>query len=116
MASDKPHVPSVGQPGSTDVPVPSDQFGASASGSGFAGEVPPTRSTEAGEGSDRVSLSDFTATDICSYLVNNDVYIGEGMEHVKDRSCNRKMEFFFNCHSLVGFLLYFCYLLFIHAF
>ena len=87
----------------------------SATGSGLADEVPPIGPTEAGEGSDRASLSGFSATDICSYLVNNDVYIGDGLQEVKDLSCNRKMEFFFNCHSLVGF---FCIFgsLFIHVF
>ncbi|KAK0593829.1 hypothetical protein LWI29_018610 [Acer saccharum] len=47
-----------------------------------------------------MSLFDFSATEICSYLVNNDIYIGDSWGHVKDKSCNRKMEFFFNCHSL----------------
>ena len=60
-------------------------------------------STEANEGSSYVSLSDFSAVEICSHLINNDVYVGEGWEHVKGKPCNRKMEFFFNCHSLVGF-------------
>ncbi|KAK0582871.1 hypothetical protein LWI29_030596 [Acer saccharum] len=43
----------------------------------------------------------FSATEICSHLINNDVYIDEGWEHVKGKPCNRKMEFFFNCHSLM---------------
>ncbi|KAK0585696.1 hypothetical protein LWI29_032630 [Acer saccharum] len=92
-----------GWPGSADKPGSSKQPGASASGSGFAREAPPAGPTEAGDGAEFVSLSDLSAADICSYLSNNDVYVGEGWEHVKSRSCNRKMEFFFNCHSLVGF-------------
>ncbi|KAK0585282.1 hypothetical protein LWI29_026227 [Acer saccharum] len=67
--------------------------------SGVAHEAPPMGSNEAGEGT--VSLSDFSATEICSHLINNDIYIGEGWEHVKGKPCNRKMEFFFNCHSLM---------------
>ena len=63
----------------------------------------PPWSTEAGEGSYRASLSGFSATDICSYLVNNDVYIGDGLQEVKDWSCNRKMGFIFDCHSLTSF-------------
>ena len=98
LASDEPTLPSAGQP---ILPL--------------ADEVPPIGPTGAGEGSDRVPLSDFSATDICSYLVNNDVYIGDGLQEVKDLSCNRKMEFFFNCHSLVGFFCIFGYL-FIHVF
>ncbi|KAK0578949.1 hypothetical protein LWI29_018937 [Acer saccharum] len=73
-------------------------------------EALPMGSTEANEGSSYVSLSDFSAVEICSHLINNDVYVGEGWEHVKGKSCNRKMEFFFNCHSLVGFLQNFCYI------
>ena len=114
LASDEPPLPSAGQPGLADVPGPSDQSRASASGSGFTDEVPPIGPTGAGEGSDRASLSGFSATDICSYLVNNDVYIGDGLQEVKDLSCNRKMEFFFNCHSLVGFFCIFGHL-FIHT-
>ncbi|KAK0601718.1 hypothetical protein LWI29_026850 [Acer saccharum] len=78
---------------------PSKQPRASASGSGVAHKAPPAGSTEADEGT--VSLSDFSATEIYSHLINNDVYIGEGWEHVKGKPCNRKMEFFFNCHSLM---------------
>ncbi|KAK0589289.1 hypothetical protein LWI29_012148 [Acer saccharum] len=84
---------------STDRPGPSNQAGTSASGSGLAREVPPTGPVEADEGN--VSLFDFSATEICSHLANNDVYIGDGWGHVKNKSCNRKMEFFFNCHSLM---------------
>ncbi|KAK0593739.1 hypothetical protein LWI29_036042 [Acer saccharum] len=78
---------------------PSNQAGTSASGSGLAHEVPPTGPVEADEGN--VSLFDFSATEICSHLANNDIYIGDGWGHVKNKSCNRKMEFFFNCHSLM---------------
>ncbi|KAK0599479.1 hypothetical protein LWI29_005681 [Acer saccharum] len=78
---------------------PSKQPRASFSGSSVAHKAPPAGSTEADEGT--VSLSDFSATEIYSYLINNDVYIGEGWEHVKGKPCNRKMEFFFNCHSLM---------------
>ncbi|KAK0578622.1 hypothetical protein LWI29_013301 [Acer saccharum] len=87
---------------STDRLGPSNQAGTSASGSGLAREVPPTGPVEADEGN--VSLFDFSATEICSHLANNDVYIGDGWGHVKDKSCNRKMEFFFNCHSLASVL------------
>ncbi|KAK0579175.1 hypothetical protein LWI29_022239 [Acer saccharum] len=106
-AAGEPNVSSAGQPrpsgrpGPTDKPESSKQPGASTSGSGVAHEAPPVGPTEAGEGVESVSLSDFTAEEICSYLINNDVYVGEGWEHVKSRSCNRKMEFFFNCHSLM---------------
>ncbi|KAK0604399.1 hypothetical protein LWI29_015292 [Acer saccharum] len=112
-ASPRPASPAVvvGEPGvsdqprpsgpseSTDRPGPSNQAGTSASGSGLAREVPPTGPVEANEGS--VSLFDFSATEICSHLANNDVYIGDGWGHVKNKSCNKKMEFFFNCHSLM---------------
>ncbi|KAK0593761.1 hypothetical protein LWI29_028085 [Acer saccharum] len=84
---------------STDRPGPSNQAGTSASGSDLAREVPPIGPVEADEGN--VSLFDFSATEICSHLANNDVYIGDGWGHVKNKSCNRKMEFFFNCHSLM---------------
>ncbi|KAK0606535.1 hypothetical protein LWI29_000268 [Acer saccharum] len=84
---------------STDRPGPSNQAGTSASGSGLAHEVPPIGPVEADEGN--VSLFDFLATEICSHLANNDIYIGNGWGHVKNKSCNRKMEFFFNCHSLM---------------
>ena len=96
--SDQPR-PS-GQSESTDRPGRSNQAGTSASGSGLAHEVPPTGPVEADEGN--VSLFDFSATEICSHLANNDIYIGDGWGHVKNKSCNRKMEFFFNCHSLVS--------------
>ncbi|KAK0582668.1 hypothetical protein LWI29_028346 [Acer saccharum] len=96
--SDQPR-PS-GQPESTDRPGPSKQAGTSASGSGFSHEVPPVGPVEADEGN--VSLFDFSATEICSHLANNDIYIVDSWGHVKDKSCNRKMEFFFNCHSLFG--------------
>ncbi|KAK0575839.1 hypothetical protein LWI29_007994 [Acer saccharum] len=113
LASPRPASPAVvaGEPGvsdqprpsgpseSTDRPGPSNQAGTSASGSGLAREVPPTRTVEADEGN--VSLFDFLATEICSHLANNDVYIGDGWGHVKNKSCNKKMEFFFNCHSLM---------------
>ncbi|KAK0576231.1 hypothetical protein LWI29_013973 [Acer saccharum] len=95
--SDQPR-PS-GQSESTDRPGQSNQARTSASGSGLAHEVPPTGPVEADEGN--VSLFDFSATEICSHLANNDIYIGDGWGHVKNKSCNRKMEFFFNCHSLM---------------
>ncbi|KAK0595188.1 hypothetical protein LWI29_004359 [Acer saccharum] len=112
-ASPRPASPAVvaGEPGvsdqprpsspseSTDRPNPSNQAGTSASGSGLAREVPPTGPVEADEGN--VSFFDFSATEICSHLTNNDVYIGDGWGHVKNKSCNKKMEFFFNCHSLM---------------
>ncbi|KAK0606564.1 hypothetical protein LWI29_000692 [Acer saccharum] len=88
-----------GRSESADRPGPSKQHGVSTFGSGVAHEAPPVGSDEAGEGT--VSLSDFSATEICLHLINNDVYIGEGWEHVKGKPCNKKMEFFFNCHSLL---------------
>ncbi|KAK0587922.1 hypothetical protein LWI29_031272 [Acer saccharum] len=88
-----------GQPESTDRPGPSKQPGTSASGSGFSHEAPLVGPVEADEGN--MSLFDFSATEICSHLVNNDIYIGDSWGHVKDKSCNKKMEFFFNCHSLM---------------
>ena len=103
LAPGDPNLPFADQPGLADVSGPSGQPRASASGFGFTDEVPPFGTTEAGEGSDRASLSGFSATDICSHLVNNDVYIGEGLQEVKDWSCNRKMGFIFDCHSLVSF-------------
>ncbi|KAK0604503.1 hypothetical protein LWI29_016301 [Acer saccharum] len=123
LATPRPASPVVGEPSvsdqprpfgpseSTDRPGPSNQAGTSAFGSGLAREVPPSGPVEADEGN--VSLFDFSATEICSHLANNDVYIGDGWGHVKDKSCNRKMEFFFNCHSLVGsspqICVYFCF-------
>ncbi|KAK0575635.1 hypothetical protein LWI29_004207 [Acer saccharum] len=89
-----------GRSESADRPRPSKQPGVSASGSGVAHEAPPMGSNKAGEGT--VSFSNFSATEICSHLINNDKYIGEGWEHVKGKPCNRKMEFFFNCHSLMS--------------
>ena len=97
-----------GRPESVDWLGPSKQPGASVSGLGFTYEAPLVGSTEADEGT--VSLSDFSTTKICSHLINNDVYISEGWKHVKGKSCNRKMEFFFNCHSLVSFSLQSCYI------
>ncbi|KAK1587115.1 hypothetical protein Q3G72_009687 [Acer saccharum] len=35
------------------------------------------------------------------HMIHNDVYIRQGWEHVKNKSCNKKMEFFFHCHSLM---------------
>ena len=80
---------------------------ATTSGSGVAHEAPPVDPTGAGEGVETVSLSDFTAAEICTYIMNNNVYVGEDWEELKKRSCNRKMEFFFNCHSLVSLSLCF---------
>ncbi|KAK0572343.1 hypothetical protein LWI29_030181 [Acer saccharum] len=97
----------VGQPGPpgrnepTEKPGSSRQDEATASGSGVAHEAPPVDPTEAGKGVETVSLSDFTAAEICTYIMNNNVYVGEDWEELKKRSCNRKMEFFFNCHSLL---------------
>ncbi|KAK0578414.1 hypothetical protein LWI29_009965 [Acer saccharum] len=67
---------SFGRSESADRLGPSKQPGAFASSSGVAHETPPVGSNEAGEGT--VSLSNFSATEICSHLINNDVYIGEG--------------------------------------
>ncbi|KAK0599407.1 hypothetical protein LWI29_005015 [Acer saccharum] len=97
VSSDQPRLS--GRPESVDRPRPLKQTRTSTSGSGFTHEAPPAGPTGADEGN--VSLSDFSATEICSHLVNNDVYIGESWGHVKGKSCNRKMEFFFNCHSLM---------------
>ncbi|KAK0577698.1 hypothetical protein LWI29_037205 [Acer saccharum] len=97
VSSDQPRLS--GRPESVDRPRPSKQPGTSAFGSGFPHEAPPAGPTGADEGN--VSFSDFSATEICSHLVNNDVYIGESWGHVKGKSYNRKMEFFFNCHSLM---------------
>ncbi|KAK0574470.1 hypothetical protein LWI29_024178 [Acer saccharum] len=96
---EEPNVSSLGQPRSPGLPGPSKQPGASAFGSGVAREAPPVGSTEADE--ETMSLSDFLATEICLHLINHNVYIGEGWEHVKGKPCNIKMEFFFNCHSLM---------------
>ncbi|KAK0573835.1 hypothetical protein LWI29_014302 [Acer saccharum] len=110
VATDKPNTSFVGQPGSpgrqgpTDKPGSSRQDGASASGSGVAHGAPPIDPAEAGEGDEFVSLSDFTAAEICSYIMNNNVYVGESWEQMKKGSCNKKMEFFFNCHSLASLL------------
>ncbi|KAK0596415.1 hypothetical protein LWI29_015485 [Acer saccharum] len=107
-AADEPDTSFVGQPGSpgrkepTDKPGSSRQAGTTASGSGVAHEAPPIDPTEAGEGAEFVSLSDFTTAEICSHIMNNNVYVGEGWEQIKKGSCNRKMEFFFNCHSLLA--------------
>ncbi|KAK0574533.1 hypothetical protein LWI29_025093 [Acer saccharum] len=106
-ATGEPNVSSADQPGPSgrpelvDKPGSSKQPGAFASSSGVTREAPPVGPTEVGDGAESVSLSDFTAAEICSYLINNDVYVGEGWEHVKSRSCNRKMKFFFNCQSLM---------------
>ncbi|KAK0588177.1 hypothetical protein LWI29_035418 [Acer saccharum] len=92
---------SSGQQGPTDKPGSSRQGEAAASGSGVAHGAPPVDPAEAGEGDETVSLSDFTAAEICSYLMNNNVYVGESWEQIKKGSCNKKMEFFFNCYSLM---------------
>ncbi|KAK0572445.1 hypothetical protein LWI29_031558 [Acer saccharum] len=105
-AAEKPSSSFAGQPGSpgrqgpTDKPGSSRQGEAAASGSGVAHGAPPVDPAEAGEGDESVSLSDFTAAEICSYLMNNNVYVGESWEQIKKGSCNKKMEFFFNCYSL----------------
>ncbi|KAK0582579.1 hypothetical protein LWI29_027296 [Acer saccharum] len=106
-AAEKPSASCAGQPGSsgqqgpTDKPGSSRQGEAAASGSGVAHGAPPVDPTEAGEGDETVSLSDFTAAEIYSYLMNNNVYVGESWEQIKKGSCNKKMEFFFNCYSLM---------------
>ncbi|KAK0607612.1 hypothetical protein LWI29_017410 [Acer saccharum] len=87
------------QAGATPPPATAD--GPGASFIGVAHEAPPVDPTGAGEGVETVSLSDFTAAEICTYIMNNNVYVGEDWEELKKRSCNRKMEFFFNCHSLL---------------
>ncbi|KAK0585815.1 hypothetical protein LWI29_034318 [Acer saccharum] len=92
---------SSGQQGPTDKPGSSRQGEAAASGSGVAHGAPPVDPAEAGEGDETISLSDFTAAEICSYLMNNNVYVGESWEQIKKGSCNKKMEFFFNCYSLM---------------
>ncbi|KAK0593856.1 hypothetical protein LWI29_034094 [Acer saccharum] len=105
--ADGPGASFVGQPGPpgrkepTKKPGSSRQDEATASGSGIAHEAPPVDPTEAGEGVETVSLSDFSAVEICTYIMNNNVYVGEDWEELKKRSYNRKMEFFFNCHSLL---------------
>ncbi|KAK0571820.1 hypothetical protein LWI29_022029 [Acer saccharum] len=96
-SSDQPRLSSRSE--SVDRPRPSKQPEISASDSGVAHEAPSTGPTEAEEGI--VSLSDFSAIEICSHLINNDVYISEGWGHVKGKSYNRKMEFFYNYHSLM---------------
>ncbi|KAK0570632.1 hypothetical protein LWI29_004136 [Acer saccharum] len=106
-AAEKPSTSFAGQPGSpgrqgpTDKPGSSRQGEAAASGSGVAHGAPPVDPAEAGEGDESVSLSDFTAAEICSYIMNNNVYVGESWEQIKKGSCNKKMEFFFNCYSLM---------------
>ncbi|KAK0595319.1 hypothetical protein LWI29_005616 [Acer saccharum] len=89
-ATDEPNTSSTGRLGPASQLGPSTQMGApvSASCSSVAREAPPVGSTEAGEGSHYVSLSDFSATEMCSYLLHHNVYIGEGWEHMKDKSCN----------------------------
>ncbi|KAK0597456.1 hypothetical protein LWI29_025481 [Acer saccharum] len=82
--ADEPDTSFVGQPGSpgrkepTNKPGSSRQAGATASGSGAAYEAPLVDPTEADEGGEFVSLSDFTAAEICSHIMNNNVYVGEG--------------------------------------
>ena len=66
---------------------------------------PSSTQNEPGEGSGFVTLSDFTPTEILNHLIHNDVYFGKGWGEVKEKSVNSKMEFFFNCHTLVSFLL-----------
>ncbi|KAK1588237.1 hypothetical protein Q3G72_021207 [Acer saccharum] len=77
-AANEPNI-FAGHPGPSDQPGPSNQPGASmlASGLGVTREGPPVGLAEAGEGSSFVSLSDFSATEICSHLINHDVYIAE---------------------------------------
>ncbi|KAK0570811.1 hypothetical protein LWI29_006810 [Acer saccharum] len=88
-----------GRPESVDRPGPSKQPGTSGSSSSVAHEAPSAGPTEVEEGT--VSLSNFSSIEICSHLINNDVCIGEDWGHIKGKSCNRKMEFFFNCHFLM---------------
>ncbi|KAK0578755.1 hypothetical protein LWI29_015694 [Acer saccharum] len=107
VAAEKPSTSFAGQPGSpgrqgpTDKPGSSRQDGAAASGSGVAHGAPPVDPAEAGEGDESVSLSDFTTAEIFSYIMNNNVYVGESWEQIKKGSCNKKMKFFFNCYSLM---------------
>ncbi|KAK0592109.1 hypothetical protein LWI29_013480 [Acer saccharum] len=107
VAAEKTSASCAGQPGSsgqqgpTEKPGSSRQGEAAASGSGVAHGAPSVDPAEAGEGDETVSLSDFTAAEICSYLMNNNVYVGESWEQIKKGSCNKKMEFFFNCYSLM---------------
>ncbi|KAK0607104.1 hypothetical protein LWI29_009391 [Acer saccharum] len=81
VAADEPDTSFVGQPRSsgrkepTDKPGSSRQAGATASGSGVAHEAPPIDPTEVGEGVEFISLSDFTAAEICSHIMNNNVYV-----------------------------------------
>ncbi|KAK0576949.1 hypothetical protein LWI29_025733 [Acer saccharum] len=88
-------------PQASVTPPPATADGPGASFVGIAHEAPPVNPTEASEGVETVSLSDFTTAEICTYKMNNNVYVGEDWEELKKRSCNRKMEFFFNCHSLL---------------
>ncbi|KAK0575837.1 hypothetical protein LWI29_007971 [Acer saccharum] len=120
VTADRPGASFIGQPGPpgrkepTEKPGSSRQDEATTSGSGVAHEAPPVDPIEAGEGVETVSLSDFTAAEICTYIMNNNVYVGEDWEELKKRSCNRKMEFFFNCHSLVSLSL--CFRILVLAF
>ena len=70
-------------------------------------DEPPSAQNEPDEGSRSgfVTLSGFTPTEILNHLIHNDVYFGKGWGEVKEKSVNSKMEFFFNCHTLVNFLL-----------
>jgi hypothetical protein len=83
---------------------PSGPFPSAAHPGGVRGE-PSFAQNEPGEGSGFVTLSDFTPTEILNHLIHNDVYFGKGWGEVKEKSVNSKMEFFFNCHTLVSFLL-----------
>ena len=64
-------------------------------------EGPSVDPTSQGEGSGVVSLFDFSPAELLNHFISNDIYFGEGWGQVKGKSCNSKMEFFFNCHSLV---------------
>ena len=81
-----------GVPGPSSVP---------AADLGGSQEGPSVGPTVQGEGSATVSLSDFSPAEFLNHFINNDIYFGEGWGKVKGKNCNNKMEFFFNCHSLV---------------
>ena len=101
-----------------DTPRPSSPIMAAGKGAAAPTDVPGPSSTRAtdfvdshegpsvdpagqGGGSGVVSLSDFSPAKLLNHFISNDIYFGKGWEQVRGKSCNSKMEFFFNCHSLV---------------
>ena len=93
-----------------DTAAPADIHGPSsvpATDLGGSQEGPSVDPADKGEGSGVVSLSDFSPAELLNHFINNDVYFGGGWEQVKGKSSNYKMEFFFNCHSLVILLVSF---------